>query len=53
MHTTGEFYPITYEISAPLPFTSVSITAVYGGWDMTINYIGKYYLNPFAWGEGL
>ncbi|THC87877.1 hypothetical protein EYZ11_012680 [Aspergillus tanneri] len=26
---------------------------VYGGWEMVQNYIGEYYLNPFAWGEGL
>ncbi|GAB1217858.1 hypothetical protein ATERTT37_007101 [Aspergillus terreus] len=26
---------------------------VYGGWEMVTGYIGEYYLNPFAWGEGL
>ncbi|KAL5362898.1 hypothetical protein BJX96DRAFT_167030 [Aspergillus floccosus] len=25
----------------------------YGGWEMVTGYIGEYYLNPFAWGEGL
>ncbi|KAE8354545.1 hypothetical protein BDV28DRAFT_164113 [Aspergillus coremiiformis] len=28
-------------------------TAVYWGWDMVNNYIGKYGVNPFAWGNGL
>lgn len=26
---------------------------VYGGWAMSTKYVGKYYLNPFAWGDGL
>ncbi|KAJ5105582.1 hypothetical protein NUU61_002929 [Penicillium alfredii] len=26
---------------------------VYGGWAMLTKYVGKYYLNPFAWGDGL
>ncbi|KAL4915994.1 hypothetical protein BDW62DRAFT_218974 [Aspergillus aurantiobrunneus] len=26
---------------------------VYAGWEMVQNYIGQYYLNPFAWGVGL
>ncbi|TPR04741.1 putative proteasome subunit alpha type-3 domain protein [Aspergillus niger] len=26
---------------------------VFAGWDMINNYIGQYYTNPFAWGEGL
>lgn len=26
---------------------------LYGGWAMYTQYIGKYYLNPFGWGEGL
>ncbi|GKZ65072.1 hypothetical protein AnigIFM50267_007235 [Aspergillus niger] len=25
----------------------------FAGWDMMNNYIGQYYTNPFAWGEGL
>ncbi|BCS04779.1 uncharacterized protein AKAW2_80580A [Aspergillus luchuensis] len=25
----------------------------FAGWDMLNNYIGHYYTNPFAWGEGL
>lgn len=31
----------------------MTLTLVYGGWDMLMSYIGKYHLNPFAWGEGL
>ncbi|KAI2843105.1 hypothetical protein CBS76997_8901 [Aspergillus niger] len=26
---------------------------MFAGWDMINNYIGQYYTNPFAWGEGL
>lgn len=33
-----------------IPFTG---TLAYAGWDMIHNYVGEYYLNPFAWGEGL
>lgn len=32
------------------PFTGA---LAFAGWDMLNNYIGHYYTNPFAWGEGL
>ncbi|OOF96457.1 hypothetical protein ASPCADRAFT_14255, partial [Aspergillus carbonarius ITEM 5010] len=32
---------------------AVSGSVVYAGWDILETYLGKYYLNPFGWGEGL
>ncbi|PYI05175.1 hypothetical protein BO78DRAFT_318581 [Aspergillus sclerotiicarbonarius CBS 121057] len=31
----------------------VAGSVVYAGWDLLETYLGKYYLNPFGWGEGL
>ncbi|PLB48510.1 hypothetical protein P170DRAFT_360714 [Aspergillus steynii IBT 23096] len=36
-----------------LSITPATGTFVYAGGDMVHNYVGEYYLNPFAWGEGL
>ncbi|GLA57823.1 hypothetical protein AtubIFM54640_005618 [Aspergillus tubingensis] len=33
--------------------TPVTGALAFAGWDMINNYIGHYYTNPFAWGEGL
>ncbi|GLB09842.1 hypothetical protein AtubIFM57258_005771 [Aspergillus tubingensis] len=33
--------------------TPVTGALAFAGWDMITNYIGHYYTNPFAWGEGL
>ncbi|PYH75267.1 uncharacterized protein BO88DRAFT_461497 [Aspergillus vadensis CBS 113365] len=33
--------------------TPVKGALAFAGWDMTNNYIGHFYVNPFAWGEGL
>lgn len=33
--------------------TPVTGALAFAGWDMLNNYIGHYYTNPFAWGEGL
>ncbi|KAI9038890.1 uncharacterized protein KD926_010223 [Aspergillus affinis] len=52
----------TYQIWAREPviqslrsmfITPATGTMAYAGWDAVHNYIGEYYLNPFAWGEGL
>lgn len=34
-------------------FSPRTVALLYGGWAMYTQYIGKYYLNPFGWGEGL
>lgn len=30
-----------------------TVAGLYWCWEMMNKYIGKYYLNPFSWGEGL
>lgn len=34
-------------------FSPSVVALLYGGWAMYTQYIGKYYLNAFGWGEGL
>lgn len=34
-------------------FSPRKVAFLYGGWAMYTQYVGKYYLNPFGWGEGL
>lgn len=33
-------------------FSPRTAALLYGGWAMYTKYVGKYYLNPFGWGEG-
>lgn len=45
----GVFY-VPIEISFSVPWTGALI---YGGWVMYTQYVGKYPINPFAWGDGI
>ncbi|KAJ6071175.1 hypothetical protein N7499_009189 [Penicillium canescens] len=53
LHALRLFLYCEFGIQIDELFSPRMAALLYGGWAMYTKYIGKYYLNPFGWGEGL